>query len=125
MKDEFSEFAKKNIQRYVKSNLMIETFRLSLKREQWEAFSLSYKLIMTALRLGAKHLDLKLELSSGGKPFLPHQVLGAENLVGLSVEGYTINDLVLDQKVRCSKLEYLSLKDVNMIWSQKYCRPVP
>ncbi|CAA0821999.1 Unknown protein [Striga hermonthica] len=117
MKDGFSEFAKKNIQRYVKSNLRIETFRLSLKlepRTEWEAFSLSYELVLTALNLGAKHLDLKLNGSPGRKPFLPHEVLGAENLVGLCVEGYTINDLVLDQKVRCSKLEYLSLKHVNM-----------
>ncbi|GER35533.1 F-box/RNI-like superfamily protein [Striga asiatica] len=90
--DKFSVFAKKTVQRYEDSNLKIESFRLRMdysERYKWDDnfIGLAYELIVKALRLGATRLDLQLT-------------------------GYFIHDLVLDQRVRCSKLESLTLNDV-------------
>ncbi|GER35535.1 F-box family protein [Striga asiatica] len=117
--DEFSVFAKKTVQRYEDSNLKIESFRLRMnyyKRCKWDdnLIGLAYELIVRALRLGATCLDLQLTGFSDERPILPHEVFEAENLVELSVEGYFIHDLVLDQRVRCSKLESLTLNDVRI-----------
>ncbi|CAA0843412.1 Unknown protein [Striga hermonthica] len=117
--DRFSVFAKKTVQRYEDSNLKIESFRLRMnyyKRREWDdnLIGLGYELIVKALRLGATRLDLQLTNFDDERPILPHEVFEAENLVELSVEGYFIHDLVLDQRVRCSKLESLTLNDVRI-----------
>ncbi|GER35536.1 F-box/RNI-like superfamily protein [Striga asiatica] len=117
--DKFSVFAKKTVQRYEESNLKIESFRLRMnysKRCEWDdnLTGLAYELIVKALRLGATRLDLQLTHFNDERPILPHEVFEAENLVELSVEGYFIPDLVLDQRVRCSKLESLTLNDVRI-----------
>ncbi|CAA0843413.1 Unknown protein [Striga hermonthica] len=86
------------------------------KRREWDdnLIGLGYELIVKALRLGATRLNLQLTNFNDERPILPHEVFEAENLVELSVEGYFIPDLVLDQRVRCSKLESLTLNDVRI-----------
>ncbi|GER35532.1 F-box/RNI-like superfamily protein [Striga asiatica] len=121
--EKLSEFAM-TFQRHVKSNLKIESLRLKLDcsgtREIVDPFGLTDEIIVKALRLGATRLDLCLtrRLTSAGdrEHILPRQVLEAENHVGLAVAGYKIYDHLLDDQtsVRCSKLESLSLKDVQI-----------
>ncbi|GFP98396.1 F-box/LRR-repeat protein at3g59200 [Phtheirospermum japonicum] len=109
--EELLEFAKKTIKRYEESELSIESFRLCMG-SGWYKFYHGNELIAKALRMGVTHLTLQLE-SYNLDIVLPPEVLAAQNLVGLSVEGCKI-DLGMDQKVRCSRLESLSLNKVLM-----------
>ncbi|KAL3650299.1 hypothetical protein CASFOL_006702 [Castilleja foliolosa] len=132
--DEFSEFANKTILRYEQSNLKIESLRLCIGGEG--SGVLANDLIMGALKIGATHLNVR---NSDRRIVLSQEVFEAENLVELSLEGWEIDDLGFDRKVKCSKLESLSLRSVTinremisniasccpLIWKLSLCDVIP
>ncbi|KAL3629456.1 hypothetical protein CASFOL_026678 [Castilleja foliolosa] len=108
--DRFKDFAKKTIQRYEELNLTIESIDLRVKWSVTECLSLSNKLIMKAMQMGAT--DLKLQLINPTPLFiLSKKLLGSKNLVRLSASGCTI-DLGVNGKVSWSRLKSLSLHRV-------------
>ncbi|GFP82960.1 putative F-box/LRR-repeat protein at3g28410 [Phtheirospermum japonicum] len=110
--DEFSKYAKKTIKRYEQSNLKIESFKLCMKINWYGRVDLAKKLIVKALKIGATRLSLRLNDRSN-RFVLPHEVVfGAENLIGLSVKGCTINPDDDEMVIKCSRLESLSLDEV-------------
>ncbi|KAL3650310.1 hypothetical protein CASFOL_006713 [Castilleja foliolosa] len=112
---EYLEFVEKTIQRYEKSNLKIESLRLRNKSGGVGVYVgfgvLANDLITRALKIGATHLCVQ---NFVGKMVLSQGVFEAENLVELTLNGCKIEDLGFDRKVRCSKLESLDLRYVNI-----------
>ncbi|KAL3650311.1 hypothetical protein CASFOL_006714 [Castilleja foliolosa] len=119
---EYLEFVEKTIQRYEQSNLKIESLKLCnesgglygcfvLDMIALKIGVLANDLITRALKIGATHLCVQ---DFVGKMVLSQGVFEAENLVELSLHGCKIEDLGFDRKVRCSKLESLYLRYVNI-----------
>lgn len=103
----FYALAKRIVQRYQELNLKIESCRLFINDH-----SFGNELIVTAMKMGAFDLHFETQFSA---MVLPHEVLGSENLLRLSVTGCKI-----DGKVNWSRLKSLSLCRVciegDMIW---------
>ncbi|KAL3650305.1 hypothetical protein CASFOL_006708 [Castilleja foliolosa] len=113
-KDKYLELAEKTIQRYEQSNLKIESLTLCICNPRYggvEYGAPANDLITRALKIGASRLSVrhypeKMVLSQG--------LFESENLVELSLDGCEIDNLGFDSKVRCSKLESLSLSSVKI-----------
>ncbi|GFQ03635.1 putative F-box/FBD/LRR-repeat protein at5g56810 [Phtheirospermum japonicum] len=113
--DGFPDLAKKTLQRYEDTKLKIDSLRLCLCRHSAEfreprVGTLSNELIVKALGMGITHLHVEVNWDI----VLTREVFGAENLVGLSLDGCII-DLGMDPKVTFSSLESLSLEGVQIV----------
>ncbi|KAL6545003.1 hypothetical protein OROHE_009910 [Orobanche hederae] len=116
--DKFSEFARKTMRRYEELNLKIESFRLCMVgAENDNSCLLADELIMKAMKMGATESNIEF-MSSTVKFVLPHEVLGSENLVRLSVNCCKMTSC--PGKVSCWGLKSLSLCKVyvegDIIW---------
>ncbi|GFP87956.1 F-box/FBD/LRR-repeat protein at1g13780 [Phtheirospermum japonicum] len=92
----FLEFAKKTIQRYGESNLIIESFRLSMDRRERDDCMLGDELIARALKLGATELYVSICLNLGARHFLTTNAWELRNLRLLQLEYSNIDPLFAD-----------------------------
>ncbi|GFP87958.1 putative F-box/LRR-repeat protein at3g18150 [Phtheirospermum japonicum] len=92
----FLEFAKKTMQRYGESNLIIESFSLSMDRRKRDDCVLGDELIARALKLGATESYVSIRLYLGGRPFLTTNAWELRNLRLLQLEWLNIDPLFSD-----------------------------
>ncbi|KAL8515766.1 hypothetical protein ACS0TY_014453 [Phlomoides rotata] len=117
----FWEFVRKNVQRYDKLNLPIESLSLWMygtDSDTASSYSLANKLIVEAMKLGVVDLDFCINYSD--RVFeLPREVLGSQTLTRLSVRGCKIG-VGKKGKINCLRLKSLCLDNVwlegDIIW---------
>lgn len=104
----FWNFVKKTVQRYEESLLKVERLKLQLYRPDSDSSSLTNELILKVVKMGVEEIDLDTSIWNH---ILPHEVLETETLVKLSLSRVRIRPPP-DQKVICSRIKSLRLRDV-------------